>query len=178
MATCLNQHCFKTKVSWIKRLNSPQASHCNHDVKACCLSTQDGHIPLVRTSVLDVDTRSGARWKLDQCDTYTLSLHAVILHRTSPSLSYDTPVLLSYDGVQTLHNSFSRFSHLMHLHISLTSCCAMSSGISVCDITKEVEATLQNIGNAQGVITVMSKHTTVGITVNEFEVRLMVMIRC
>lgn len=46
-------------------------------------------------------------------------------------------------------------------------------GISIFDITPEIRAEVANSGLKEGVVTVLSRHTTTAVTINEAEPRLM-----
>lgn len=50
-------------------------------------------------------------------------------------------------------------------------------GISVFDITKQIQAMIEKDGLMHGTVTIMSRHTTTAITINEFEPRLVEDIR-
>ena len=47
-----------------------------------------------------------------------------------------------------------------------------NDGVSVHDITEEIEAIVAKTGCEEGLVTVLSKHSTVGISINEMEPRM------
>ena len=47
-----------------------------------------------------------------------------------------------------------------------------NDGVSVHDITEEIEAIVAKTGCEEGLVTVLSKHSTVGVSINEMEPRM------
>lgn len=46
-------------------------------------------------------------------------------------------------------------------------------GISIFDITKEIRNVIESMGVKEGCVTVLSRHTTTAVTINENETRLL-----
>jgi thiamine phosphate synthase YjbQ (UPF0047 family) len=82
-------------------------------------------------------------------------------------------LVVSFSGSQTASRSFVRRSFLKAAFSTHFEELSIQTGRSITlkDITQEVAEVVKKTGIKEGVVTVLSKHSTVGITIQEFEPR-------